>query len=185
MDIRKWEKKGEPKILAKGFGRAFFRQDFINPKNGKVLDFYIFSAHKTVFIFSLTKNNEVVCVRQYKQGADEITYEIPGGIVDKNEDEKAAAARELLEETGFQASEMVDMGLVSNDARASTIWRHLFFAKDCVKVREIRPDDDEEIEVLLIPLQNWLDMVRKGEVLEATTLACTLRALAHLKKITP
>ena len=74
-----------------------------SPLTGEIHPFFRIDAGEWVNVVPITTENELVLVRQYRHGSQEITLEIPGGIIDPGETPAQAAARELLEETGYRA----------------------------------------------------------------------------------
>lgn len=72
-----------------------------SPDGGKRGEFCTIDSPDWVNVIALTDEGEVVMIRQYRHGSNEITLEIPGGILDEGEKPEDAAGRELLEETGF------------------------------------------------------------------------------------
>lgn len=86
------------------FGKSFLRRDFKLP-DGKVIDYYCFGGEIAVIIFHLTKNNEVVAIRQFRYGANEVLIEVPGGVRGRLSSEEAMK-KELAEETGYVAKEI-------------------------------------------------------------------------------
>ena len=76
----------------------------ISPRTGRTHTFYIIDSNDWVNIFPLTADGHVVMVRQYRHGNDEFTLEVPGGLVEPNEDPMVSALREMREETGYDAA---------------------------------------------------------------------------------
>jgi len=79
------------------------RRDFsADPRDGRVHDFYVIEAPDWINVIPLTDDGRVVLIEQYRHGTGEVSLEIPGGMVDEGESPQDAAARELLEETGYE-----------------------------------------------------------------------------------
>ena len=89
-----------------------------SPRTGDAHDFFAIDSSDWVNVVPITPDGRVVMVRQYRHGAGELTLETPGGLVDPGETPAAAAARELLEETGYAADEIVSLGAVSPESGA-------------------------------------------------------------------
>src|SRR5262245_58760996 len=71
--------------------------------SGKEADWDILLGGNTVAVVALTADDQVVLVRQFRPGPGKVLLELPGGVAEDGEPPAAAAARELLEETGFEA----------------------------------------------------------------------------------
>src|SRR5213080_622971 len=83
-----------------------------HPRRGEH-DFFILEAPPWVNIIPLTRRNEVVMVRQFRHGIGASTLEIPGGMVDPEDDTPMTAARrELIEETGYDSDDITALGWV-------------------------------------------------------------------------
>lgn len=103
-----------------------------------------------VNILVATTEGEFLCFRQPKYGAGGITLALPGGIIEPDEAPLAAAQRELLEETGYEAPEWVDLGHYVVDGNRGAGTGHLFLAIGARRVAEIIADDLEEQQLLYL-----------------------------------
>ena len=130
--------------------------------NGEEQDFYIKLEGPAVAVFAITKDKQVILVKQFRPGPDEILNEIPGGYIDKNESIQQAAERELLEETGYKGT--IKVINTAYDCAYSTMKRHCVVATDCKKVTDQRLDNTEFAEVILMPLNNFRDLLRSGQM---------------------
>jgi len=142
-----------------------------SPRTGGEHDFYTIDASDWVNIVALTPDDCVVMVRQYRHGADRVTLETPGGMVDPGETPAQAAARELLEETGYAADEVVPLGGVNPNPALFSNRLHGFLARGARKVHEVRNESTEETHVELVPLARMREEVRAGRVDHALVIA--------------
>jgi ADP-ribose pyrophosphatase len=117
-----------------------------------------------VNVVPLTAANEVVMIRQFRHGAGVETLEIPGGMVDEGEDPMAAAARELLEETGYRSAKLERIGSVNPNPALFGNRLHSFVARDCVAVSELANDLHEETVVELVPVREIPELLRRGAI---------------------
>jgi len=136
----------------------------ISPRTGAEHDFYIIESQDWINVIPLTADHQVVMIRQYRHGSREVTLEIPGGLVDRGDTPEKAAARELLEETGYQAEEYVQIGVVNPNPALFNNRCYTFIARDAQKIRDPMPDQAEDIEVLLIPVSDIPELIQKGEI---------------------
>ncbi len=103
----------------------------------------------------------MILARQYRPGPDRILDELPGGGVEPGEAPEEAAARELLEETGYVAGRLVPLGRPLECAY-STIERHAFLAVDCVREGAQALDETEFIDVVEKPIEDFVEQLREG-----------------------
>ena len=153
MDLAERWKRIQTKII--GSHRIFnIREDrYLLPRNNRERSFFVLESNDWVNVIPLTPEGEVVLVRQFRFGTEEVTLEIPGGIVEADQSPFQAAKNELLEETGYQAKEWEYLGFVFPNPAFLNNRCHTFLAKGVKKVAEIRPEESEELEVLKIPFE--------------------------------
>ncbi len=136
----------------------------LNPRNGRAHDFYVIEAPDWINVVPLTPAGEVVLIEQYRHGTDEITLEIPGGMVDPGETPRESAARELLEETGYEATELVALGRTRPNPAIQNNWIHTFLARDVQYRGEPRFDGTEHTVVRLVPLARIPSLIAEGRI---------------------
>jgi ADP-ribose pyrophosphatase len=134
--------------------------------DGSLEDFYIKSESMAACILAITSDNKIILVRQYRPGPQQIIVGLPGGYVDTGEVLKAAAQRELLEETGYEG-DLEFVGAHLHDAY-STMERHCFVAKNCRKVCEPQRSTIEHTEVVIVSLKDFRNRLRKGRMTDVT-----------------
>ena len=138
-----------------------------NPRHGGTHDFYRIEAPDWVNIVPLTSNNEVVMIEQYRHGTGEVTLEIPGGMVDDGESPSDAAARELLEETGYAPREVVRLGRARPNPALQTNWIYSFLARDVQLTKAPCFDATEHATVRLVPLAEIPGLIADGTISHA------------------
>src|SRR2546423_14338687 len=81
-----------------------------DPRDGRAHDFYVIEAPDWINVVPVNARGEVVLIEQYRHGSREVSLEISGGMGDPGETPREAAARELLEEKGYAAAELLFLG---------------------------------------------------------------------------
>src|SRR6185503_16839212 len=156
MSLKPW------KVLETSYFRPRFRIDKCELANGNLLDATIFEFRSWANIVALTKMGEVVLVKQYRHGVCEALLEFPGGVVEDGEDPAEGAKRELLEETGYVASSVIQVAKLYPNPALQTNALHCFLALDAEKVSEQSLDAGEDIEVHLMPLEDLIGLAKRG-----------------------
>jgi 8-oxo-dGTP pyrophosphatase MutT (NUDIX family) len=142
-----------------------------SPRDGGEHAFFRIDASDWVNVVPITTAGDLVLIRQYRHGAGEITLEIPGGMVDPGETPAAAAARELLEETGYGAAELSEIGRSNPNPALFGNRLHSFVARGCERVDEVRNEGNEETAVELVARAELTRLVRGGNIDHALVLA--------------
>jgi ADP-ribose pyrophosphatase len=109
-----------------------------------------------VAIVPVTGDGEVLLIRQFRPPVNKYVVEFPAGLNDKGETLEKAARRELIEETGYSAKEMIFLaeGPLSSGASAEVLTAYLAKGLEFIGIGE--RDETEEIEVLHVPLDDVL-----------------------------
>jgi 8-oxo-dGTP pyrophosphatase MutT (NUDIX family) len=140
-------------------------------KSGLTHDFFHIAAGAWVNVVALTPQNEVVLVRQERHGLCDFTIEVPAGLVEPGEDPAVAAVRELREETGYAGGRAELLGVVHPNPALQDNRCHMYAVRDVVMAGDQQLDPREEIEVLVKPLPEVREMIRRGEITHSLVLS--------------
>lgn len=133
-----------------------------------------------VTIFPLDDEGNVLFVKQFRVGSNSSMLELPAGKIESGEEPLATAEREIREETGMAAREMIPMGKFFMSPGYSTEFMFTFFARGLYPA-PLDPDADEFLNVVKVPLPRALQMIQSGEIEDGKTLATFIYMLPHLK----
>ena len=128
-------------------------------------------------VVAVDEEGEILLVRQLRPAVDEVLLELPAGIVDPGEDPLTCARRELEEETGYTAERLEPLIRFYPSPGFCTELLHVFVAQG---LRECRgqPDEDEDLELVRMPLAEAMDLVRGGQVTDSKTVVGLLAFLS-------
>jgi ADP-ribose pyrophosphatase len=119
-----------------------------------------------------------VMVRQHRYGTHEETLELPGGMIDASDPSPLEAARrELLEETGYRATHIVQTGVIAPNPAMQSNRTWSFLARDVEQVAEPELDGGEDIQVVTVPLGEIPERVARGEISHALVVVAFAYAL--------
>jgi ADP-ribose pyrophosphatase len=147
--------------------------------NGNVVDDYYFSPlGDVVQVLPVTKNNEVVLVKQYKHGMGEILLELPGGMQQKNKSVIESALNELEEETGIKttADRLLSLGKIANNPTKlkQVTYGFILFGAEFNAVQKL--DATEDIQIVTLAAPEVLKMAINGEIWVTDSLNFILKA---------
>lgn len=130
-----------------------------------------------VGILPIDENRNVTLVRQYRYPYGEDTLEIPAGKMDHGaENAEECGRRELAEETGFEAGQMIFLGEVWPSPGFMDERLYLFCAKN-LTAGEIHPDEDEFVEQITMSFDELCKKVASNEIKDAKTVAAVGKVL--------
>jgi 8-oxo-dGTP pyrophosphatase MutT (NUDIX family) len=117
-------------------------------------------------------------VRQWRHGADELSLEFPGGVLEDGEDGDEAAGRELEEETGWTATSMRKLGTFNPNPAIMSNTVHIFLADGLYRKGKQKLDADEYVDAELIKVAEVIEGMGRPpyvHALMASALALYLR----------
>ena len=125
--------------------------------------------------------DNIYLVKQYRKPYDEVVTELPAGKLEYGEDPRDCAVRELSEETGFSADEMIYLGACCTSPGFSTEVLHIYLALG-LHAGESHPDEDEFLDVEKHGLTELSEKVMSGEIDDGKTIVAVLKAEKYLKQ---
>ncbi len=134
-----------------------------------------------VCVLPVDENGVAYCVRQFRYPMRQHLLEAPAGKLEQGEDPLACAARELSEETGFEAGRMIPLGSYYTSPGYSTELLHLYLGLD-LRRGQAHPDEGELLDLERVPYAELLDMVERGEILDGKTAIAVLQSRRHVLK---
>ena len=142
--------------------------------NGKTAKREVVAHSGGVGVIALTKDDEILLVKQFRSPYEKTVIEIPAGKKEPGEDPLECGKRELLEETGFTAEKFIPLGELYPSPGYCGEIIHLFLATSLNKSNQ-NLDEDEFLTVLKIPFSEALDMVMSGEICDSKTMVAILK----------
>ena len=162
-------------------GRIFdFVIENLTLPNGRETEVAFIRHPGSIAVVPLLDDNTVVMELQYRHPVGEYLLEIPAGTLEPGESPIDCAKRELLEETGYHARELIGLGKVHMIPAYSSEEIHVFIARDLTPAEQDL-DPDEIIDVVTYPLEKAVQMIDAGEITDTLTIACIQMAWIRLK----
>lgn len=152
-----------------------------DPEDREGHSFYCIESPNWVNVIALTPKNEVVLIEQYRHGIEDMILEIPGGMIDEDELPEDAVRRELLEETGYTAAEIISLGKSHPNPAIQNNQMHHFLALGCEKTEEVSFDSHESIGTRLAPLSDVAELILNEQITHSLVLACFHKFELYLK----
>ncbi|QBR13766.1 MULTISPECIES: NUDIX hydrolase [unclassified Sphingobacterium] len=180
--MEKWKVLSSDYIIQRPW--ATLRIDKLEMPNGNIKEeYYVLEYPTWVNMVGITEDQEILFVRQYRHGANEIMVELPAGVVEPGEDPELAARRELLEETGYAFDNIEYIcELFANPATSGNL-TYTYLLQGGKKVQEQELDASEDIEVVLMSINEAKQFLldnKIGQALHSSALFYTFNKLGLL-----
>lgn len=158
------------------------RKDRCERPDGKIVDpYYVMEYPDWVTAFALTTDEKVILIKQYRHALGEECMELPGGCVDASDkDYEQAVRREFLEETGYTFKTAEYLGRTSSNPSTNSNVLHMFLLTGGEKYQEQELDHNEEIEVLIVSLEEFKQMLRENKFIQSMHVTNIFYALQKL-----
>lgn len=176
-----FEKKIDGETLYRGL-IVNVRRDRAKLINGNVVGREVVEHPGGVTILPVEEDGTAWCVRQFRYPLCREMLEAPAGKLERGEDPIDCAVRELSEETGLTADELVYLGPCCTSPGFSTEILHIYLARG-LHPGKMHPDADEFLNVEKQSLDSLVDMVMSGEIDDAKTIIAVLKAKYYLEAI--
>jgi ADP-ribose pyrophosphatase len=132
-------------------------------------------------VLALDDSGNVKLVKEFKYAVGRETLEVVSGAIDGEETPLAAAQRELLEETGFRATEWVDLGVVDPFTTVVSCPNYLYLARGLQRVSQ--PEPEELVELVSVSLEEAVAMVERSEITHGASCTLILKAYRFINRI--
>jgi 8-oxo-dGTP pyrophosphatase MutT (NUDIX family) len=147
------------------------KEGYRSPRTGREHDFFLLDSADWVNVIPLTADGRVILVRQFRMGTKDFSLEIPGGMLDEGDHPAGAAARELLEETGYAGEEPILLGVVHPNPAIQTNRCYTYLINRVVRKTSPRQDSTEDIEVQSAPLDDIPRLIHEEKITHALVIA--------------
>jgi ADP-ribose pyrophosphatase len=167
-------------LIYKGRQFSFYKERLTLPHNVDAEMAFVRHPGSAVIV-PLFEDHTIGVIKQYRHVINAYIYEIPAGTMDIGESPAQCARRELEEETGYAASEFIAMGKTYLLPAYSDEISYLYLAKRMTRTAQ-NLDEDEIIAVHRYSIQDILEMIDTGVMIDALSILAILRAIPHITR---
>jgi ADP-ribose pyrophosphatase len=151
-------------------------------KNNAIVDnYYTVNLQDVAIVGAFTSKNEIVLINEYRHPVKSNDIELPAGFMEKNENIKQTAARELLEETGYKAEKMIKIHEAFSSAGLLSNKIHFFIGTNAKKVGLQKLDQNEEIKVVVTKWEKALLYLKQKKIKDMASVTAILLIKDYIK----
>jgi ADP-ribose pyrophosphatase len=161
-------------------GMLTVKRDQVRLPNGNTCQREYVLHPGAVVVVPLLANGNVILEKQFRYALNNVFIELPAGKIDAGEDILITGQRELLEETGYSASEWIHLGHQHPCIGYSNEVIHMYMAR-CLTAGAKKLDDDEHLEVFEASFEQCLSMIKNGEITDGKTIVALYSAEKYLE----
>src|SRR6187551_2218464 len=160
-------------------GMLTVKRDQVRLSNGNTSQREYIVHPGAVVVVPLLPNGNVILERQFRYPLQQVFIELPAGKIDANEAILSAGQRELLEETGYTASDWINLGYQHPCIGYSNEVIHMYLARD-LQLGPHQRDEDESLEVFEARFEDCIKMIQTGEITDGKSIVALLFAEKYL-----
>ncbi len=179
QEIQPWKVLDRHLLLRALPWLSVYREKVELPTKRVIDDFYRVVLPDFAAAVPVTPAGEVVMVRGYKHGLGRVALSVPAGLMHPGEPSLCAAQRELLEETGYEASAWENLGTFVVDGNRQCGTMHVFLARNARAITLPQKDDMEELQVVVLRRERLVEALEKGEIGTLAGASAVALALVH------
>ena len=150
------------------------RHDTITESSSPSKHWDIVCHSGAVAIIPMLDRDHVILIEQWRRAIDAVSLEIPAGALEKGEPPLECAQRELQEETGYKALELIHFGGCHSAPGFSNEYVHFFIGRQLIEA-PLQADDTDLIDVRIVPFVEAIAMIQAGHITDAKTVSALLR----------
>jgi 8-oxo-dGTP pyrophosphatase MutT (NUDIX family) len=168
--LEKWSlQKIENKLHTRPFD--VLMKEYIKPDQKTCFSASVLKCPNWANIIAMNDEDKILLIRQFRFGTDKIEIEIPGGVLESNEDPLIGAKRELEEETGYISDHWQQIGFVDANPAIMTNKCYSFLAKNIKTTGQTHFDEDEDIESFFATESEVQTLISEGKITNAYIIA--------------
>ncbi len=178
-EMRSWDLVESNKLFSLGVYDVL-EEHRRNPRDGRVHRFRVQGSRDWATVVPVATDGRIVLVRQFRAASDLVTWEFPGGVVERDEPPMKAVVRELEEESGFVAAEVVHVASLRPNPALIRNQLHVFLARGCTATGTRNFDDSEDLDTFYATVSEIDSMVDSGAMDHALMVAAWLLVRKNL-----
>jgi 8-oxo-dGTP pyrophosphatase MutT (NUDIX family) len=176
----RWKMRSSSYVYSDKWFRA--RADSCEFPDGRIIEpYYVVEVPDWTNVIVVTEEERVILVRQYRYPVDQVTLELPGGVIEKGEEPMAAAKREMQEETGYTSDNLELLMKLAPNPAINNNTAYFFLARNARPATTIlNPDVYEDIDVLSLSKEEMIALVRENKMQHGVQIGPVYEAFVRL-----